>query len=262
MKKLKLILLVNLILIYFIPKFGFSYEKTSHSIYIHNDIEVTLCPETSMESNLTVTADPKNTEMCNITLSPNQNWIKLEIYQFSLSPGQSKTIKVYIYSKIENYIYNPGKYLGSITMTSNCDPKHVEIPVIMNILEPTFNVEPLFMNLTMLPVQEKNVNITIQNGKCETAISVSSLFEYVEGAIVGAIFQKSIKLSPYQIVSFPVKIRTNNYKYGPVYVDITFNTPYSKFSETFSGQSVQIKVYPAGFVLIEGIITELNEKDR
>ncbi|MGB9843922.1 MAG: hypothetical protein ACPLN1_06200 [Caldisericia bacterium] len=73
MKKLKLILLVNLILIYFILKFGFSYEKTSHSIYIHNDIEVTLCPETSMESNLTVTADPKKTEMCNITLSPNQN---------------------------------------------------------------------------------------------------------------------------------------------------------------------------------------------
>lgn len=256
MKRVLIPILVGIIAFSFLPLAGFSAEKSTFLNLSLNSIEASVCPGESVQTLLTVRADPSNTENCNITLTPSDEWIILEITNFTLSPGASRQVKVTLIAGEKT----PGTYQGSITMTSNCKPEHVEIPVILHILEPTFSVSPQTIDLELKPYDEKMVNIYIQNGKCSVNLTISSTADLIEGSLFGITYQKSLSLSPYQRVILPVRVKTNGLMKNSM-IQMFFDSPYTEHSETFGTQTVKINLSIQVPITVEGEIVEINEDE-
>jgi len=256
MKRVLIPILVGIIAFSFLPLAGFSAEKSTFLNLSLDSIETSVCPGESVQTLLTVRADPSNTENCNITLTPSDEWIILEITNFTLSPGASRQVKVTLIAGEKT----PGTYQGSITMTSNCKPEHVEIPVFLHVLEPTFSVSPQTIDLELKPYDEKIVNIYIQNGKCSVNLTISSTADLIEGSLFGIIYQKSLSLSPYQRVILPVRVKTNGLMENSM-IQMFFDSPYTEHSETFGTQTAKINLSIQIPITVEGEIVEINEDE-
>jgi hypothetical protein len=93
MKKLLCLILINMMLITPATS-AFSYQGRVDLNLSANNVEATVCPKGSVQTILTITADSSNTETCDITLTPDKEWIILEVTHFTLAPGASRQVGV------------------------------------------------------------------------------------------------------------------------------------------------------------------------
>ncbi|MCD6322793.1 MAG: hypothetical protein J7L77_07175 [Clostridiales bacterium] len=256
MKKILSLVLISFMLIS-TGSIALSYQGKNSLNSSVNAIEASVCPKGSVQTTLTITADPSNTETCNITLTPDKEWILLEVSHFTLSPGASRQVRVTLTAGEKP----PGTYQGSILMTSNCKPQSVEVPVTLHILEPTFSVTPESIDVKQVSYDEKTVNFYIQNGQCAVNLKVSSSNEFEEGNLFGITFQKSISLLPYQKVTFPVTVKTEGLTDNAT-IQMFFDSPYVNTSEANSTHTVTTTINIIPLIVIEGEIIESNEGEN
>lgn len=255
MKKLLCLILISVMLI--APAMSaFSYQGRAALNLSANNVEATVCPKGSVQTILTIAADSSNTETCDITLTPSDEWIILEVTHFTLSPGASRQVGVTLVAGEKP----PGTYQGTITMTSNCKPQSAEFTIILHVLEPAFSITPENIDLKIKASDEKTVNFYIQNGKCAVDLTASSSNEFAEGQPFGAIFQKTISLPPYQEVTFPVTVKTDKLE-GNATIQMFFDSPYAKISEITPTHTVTTTINLTLLKVVEGEITEVNEDE-
>lgn len=265
-KLIILTILICLSLTYLINVYSISDNK-NFKFENQDKVEINLCPDKETIIKVTAT-NLSQTLHAYVTFSSQESWIIIKAPgPYTVQPTQSITIDVTVSSKNlipQDYVgYIKAKFEWIITPPNPPVPPSEKILIVnLKVLFPEFDVFPKELTITMLPFSEKILNFELKNGTCENYLTLFSTKEYFEGKIVGAIFTKNINLYPFEVKTFQIKIKTQNFTSGEETIEINFNTKYSSYYGAIGSKSIRIIVKSSQKVTISGIVEEINEKEK
>jgi hypothetical protein len=183
---------------YITPFWGNQYTIAQEGFYFE------ICPNQSLRSQITITANADNDESCHVTISWSAAWLDISPSELVLPPGGSDTVVATICSDG----FEPGLYADTILLQSNCKPQRSEIPVQMNVLHSTIQVEQKQFQWDVPSNGSVQKNVWIFNRQCDCEMRI-----HLGGTIDSSLhisIPSTVQLQQGEKATIPIEITTKD----------------------------------------------------
>ncbi|MCK5848429.1 MAG: hypothetical protein KAH01_04465, partial [Caldisericia bacterium] len=159
--RIALSIILSMSIMFVNPLTGNKYTFASEGIYFE------ICPNQSLNSTITITAHPDNTETCHVTISWDASWLNISPSEVNIAPGGKKDVE----ATINSNGLEPGDYTDKIILESNCKPSYSEIPIRIKVLKSIIQVDASSKEWEIPSFGTTNKQFTILNRLCDTVLT-------------------------------------------------------------------------------------------
>jgi len=136
---------------------------------IASEINFQACMNEEVDGKVIITANPENTESCEIKILWTAMWLDFNPTSFVLNPGASREVKI----MVNTTGLTPDRYATTIVVKSNLEPKETLFTITLDVITPQLKIEPDTANWALPFIGESSKEIVLSSERCQTSFQLT-----------------------------------------------------------------------------------------